>query len=733
MVGLVSLVCIAKTAYSQTRTIDSLQNKRNLAKENEKPAIFLSLAQAYLKISPEKSIEYGRDVLQNGSDYQESEQHSNALLVIGRGYYSQGHYEKALQLLDSCRTNAQKMGLLRLLATSNKLSAEIYASRNDYWNAYNYQKEYANLQDSLLNEETASNIKNLHAQHELESIKKENETLIAKSEKYHLYQLLFFISAFLLLAAISYAILQHRNKVKNTALLRDNNNKLTEAKQRIENSLNIFYDSEKRRKAILKAIPDSMFVCNEEGQLLDYHSRSNDLSFLKSEVMLGRSMDKILPDEFVKRAKKCISKANALGEIYLFEFQIGKDDNPSYFEARMGKSSENEFLFIIRDITERNKAKRELEKQYNFLQILIDDIPIPIFYKNKKGKYLGCNKEFLRIIGKERQQVLGKTVHDITADKNADFYHQKDEELLKEGGIQSHETTIQYVDGRNREVVFYKTVFFDIDGTVGGLVGSIVDVTESKQYEHTLKESEQKMRELNATKDKFFSLIAHDLKTPFNAIMGFSNLLYESYDSFDEEEKKEFIKNISEASDSTFKLLQNLLQWSRAQTGTIEMKPDLIDLSVIVNENLAVLKTHADNKRIKLQSHIDFGTTAYADANMITTVLRNFISNAIKFTYENGHIQVLAEKKKHELVVTVRDDGIGIDKENIDKVFRIDKQFKKEGTASEQGTGLGLILCKEFIECNNGKIWVESDSGKGSDFKFSLPKDKSAPKKSKEV
>ncbi|MCF8302702.1 MAG: tetratricopeptide repeat protein [Bacteroidales bacterium] len=884
MLGVVMLVISGSRALSQTREIDSLQYMLDRAKGEDRIDILLELSQAFLTISPERSIDYGKDALHEASGLERKKQQSQALITIGRGLYKQGQYEKALgyfqqaytlgkeagnkvmvarsnihignvfamldqqeqalqyykdafKLNTNPQTNAQalsnignmfmkmnrpdsahlylkwakeirvkirdddglaqsynnlavfytrqgkpdkalsfykdalkirrqindqsgiaeiynnmaliyaekeqylkaldllrksqsiarEMGLGELLVTSNKLSSEIYARRNDYQQAYDYQKEYNQIQDSLLKQRTVGNINKLQSQYEVDTLRREKELLADKLSSYRTYEPAMYVLVFLLLAAIGYIILQYKNKLKNNKLLNEKNKKITEQNQRLEETLNIFYDSEKRRKAILKAIPDSMFVCNPAGQLLDFHSRSDDLNFLKSEVVLGRSMDDIFPDEFVKRAKAYMLKAQSVGEIYLFEFHQGKGDNISYYEARMGKSSEKEILFIIRDITERNKAKLELEKQIEFLQVLIDDIPVPIFYKNKDRIYLGCNKEFTRIIGKDKDQILGKTVYEVSYNEKAKEFDEKDKELLEKGGIQRYETSMKYADGGDREVIFYKTVFNDIDGSVGGLIGSIVDVTESKQYEKSLRESEQKMRELNATKDKFFSIIAHDLKTPFNAIMGFSNLLYDSYDSFDEEEKKEFIKNISEASDSTFKLLQNLLQWSRAQTGTIEMQPEIIDLSILVNENISVLKTHADNKNIKLQSHVDFGTTAYADANMITTVLRNFISNAIKFTYEKGHIEIFTEDSKNEVMVTVRDDGIGIDKDNVDKVFRIDKQFKKEGTASEQGTGLGLILCKEFIERNGGRIWVESEYEKGSDFKFSLPKSKSNP------
>jgi len=249
-----------------------------------------------------------------------------------------------------------------------------------------------------------------------------------------------------------------------------------------------------------------------------------------------------------------------------------------------------------------------------------------------------------------------------------------------------------------------------------------IDVTERKEAESILIESGEKLREANAMKDKFFSIIAHDLKNPFNAIMGFSNLLYEAYDNLDEKQRKIFIKNICEASESTFKLLQNLLEWSRTQTGNIDYNPEIIDISVLVNENITVLKSSANNKGIKVHSTVPYNTIAFADENMIKAVIRNLLSNAIKFTKPEGKIEITSGNTGNTVEVCIADMGIGIEEKNLKKLFRIDDQFKTIGTANEQGSGLGLILCKEFVERNTGKIWAESELGVGSKFKFTLPR-----------
>jgi PAS domain S-box-containing protein len=243
-----------------------------------------------------------------------------------------------------------------------------------------------------------------------------------------------------------------------------------------------------------------------------------------------------------------------------------------------------------------------------------------------------------------------------------------------------------------------------------------------RQSEEALRISEAHLRESNVAKDKFFSIIAHDLRGPFNAIIGFSDLLYSDYESLEESEKKAMIKNIHDASVGTFKLLENLLEWSRIRTGRTVPCPDNIDLSTIANSTLGFLKPLAEKKSIKLFSGIHFGTIAYCDENMITTVVRNLIANAIKFTNSGGNIRIWATHSEDLIKVTVADSGVGISPESIEKLFRLDESVKTRGTAGEQGTGLGLLLSREFIELNGGRIWAESEPGKGSQFHFILPK-----------
>jgi len=226
---------------------------------------------------------------------------------------------------------------------------------------------------------------------------------------------------------------------------------------------------------------------------------------------------------------------------------------------------------------------------------------------------------------------------------------------------------------------------------------------------------------LNATKDKFFSIIAHDLKNPFISIMGFCELLINNSDRFDKERILEYVGHLNEISTKTYKLLDNLLNWSRIQTG--RMIPVIKDYNLknIIRGVCSLNQELASKKNIMLQNKVVTDMIVSCDDDMTKTALRNLVSNAIKFTPSGGSITVDAYRNIRHIEIHVKDTGVGISEDKLPKLFQIDQHVSTSGTNDEMGTGLGLLLCKELIEMQNGKIWVESEVGKGSDFKFTLP------------
>lgn len=236
-----------------------------------------------------------------------------------------------------------------------------------------------------------------------------------------------------------------------------------------------------------------------------------------------------------------------------------------------------------------------------------------------------------------------------------------------------------------------------------------------------IEQSESELRQLNAAKNKFFSIIAHDLKNPFHNIIGYSQLLTSEYDNFNETERKKFAASINQSTNNVFRLLQNLLEWSRAQTGRLVFLPREIDFGHILKNALSVLRPLADQKQISIELDYDEELTIFADPQMIETVLRNLINNAIKFTPEHGKITISARLANEQVEIRITDTGIGIAEKEAQTLFKIDSTIKRKGTNNEDGSGLGLILCKEFVHKHNGSISVESTPGKGSSFYFILP------------
>ena len=233
-----------------------------------------------------------------------------------------------------------------------------------------------------------------------------------------------------------------------------------------------------------------------------------------------------------------------------------------------------------------------------------------------------------------------------------------------------------------------------------------------------LQKVEAELREALATKDKFFSIIAHDLGNLFNALLGFSDLL--SSKNVRKDEVDLFIPLIKQSSENGYNLLQNLLEWSRVQTGKIKVTPVYFEIKSLVQKNIDLFQGQAQKKTITLFSSLE-EKNVFADINMINTVFRNLLANAIKFTPENGQIEVFSLCKPEVLEISIKDSGVGIKSQDIEKLFKLDENHTTPGTNHESGTGLGLVLCKEFIEKNEGTISVTSQEGKGSQFSICLP------------
>jgi len=279
---------------------------------------------------------------------------------------------------------------------------------------------------------------------------------------------------------------------------------------------------------------------------------------------------------------------------------------------------------------------------------------------------------------------------------------------------------------KNKQAVFKSFRVFSqlIEGAKGEVLGVkcvFTDISDIRAAQNAAAEIAEKLKEHNKTKDKLFSIIAHDLRSPFSSILGYAELLHGNIDEFDIEQVREFLGFIKSSTKNTLNLLDNLLSWSKSQSGKIIFSPQKIVLIPVVKETADMLSDAARIKSISIHHQFNADDAVWADLNMFKVVMRNLLANAIKFTDIGGEIEINAKTLQNQMEITVSDNGVGIGAEVIDKLFQVDFKTTTFGTANEKGSGLGLILCKEFVERHKGRIWVESNLGVGSDFKFTLP------------
>ncbi len=372
------------------------------------------------------------------------------------------------------------------------------------------------------------------------------------------------------------------------------------------------------------------------------------------------------------------------------------------------------------DITERYLAQEKIRESEEKLRKTFDSEHIAIAISRKStGEYIDVNKGFCKITGYSAHELIGSSSSDLGffAGKNRNKLLEK---LSGEGFLLNEELSFPTKQGEIR------TTLFSIGEVVlkqeECLIATMIDITKRKTAEKALRESEKRLREMNATKDKLFSIISHDLKNPLSNIIGFSELIEHNYDNYSDEKLKKFNSLIHGCSKSIADLLENLLNWSRSQRDIINCIPVKINLNNLVEQCFNLLLASAKNKDIQLINNVKADIFVFADIEMITTVLRNLISNAIKYSYPNSAIFVTVDQNDDEIVIGVVDSGMGMDRTKLAELFNPAGTQSYAGTAGEQGTGLGLTVCKEFVTRNNGQIWAKSFPEKGTTFYFTLPK-----------
>ncbi len=376
----------------------------------------------------------------------------------------------------------------------------------------------------------------------------------------------------------------------------------------------------------------------------------------------------------------------------------------------------------VANVIERKRAENELEISHSLVSATLESTADGILVVDKSGKITNFNSKFVELWRipesilqmRDDETMLAFVLNQL---KEPEQFMNKVQEIYNNDEEVSTDF-ITFKDGKIFEIYSQSQVF---NGKSVGRVWSFRNITEQKKTLKALHQSETKFRELNATKDKFFSIIAHDLKSPFNGILGFSNLLTDQIRAKDYDGIEEYAEIIQYSSQKAIDLLMNLMEWSRSQSGRMDFNPERIEIGFLIGEVFELSNIAAIQKSIQFTTVQSEPLMVNIDKEMISSVLRNLISNAIKFTHPGGKIELKVEKTEKDLLVTVSDNGIGIEKKELAKLFRIDESYSLPGTHNEKGTGLGLVLCKEFIDKHKGTIWAESETDLGSRFCFKIP------------
>ncbi|MFP4447861.1 MAG: ATP-binding protein [Bacteroidales bacterium] len=366
-------------------------------------------------------------------------------------------------------------------------------------------------------------------------------------------------------------------------------------------------------------------------------------------------------------------------------------------------------------IANQAKQLRLINQELKKLTIVASETDNAIIITDPEGNIEWINEGFVRLFGYNIEEVRENFGNNLLKGNSAKYINEIFNKVITNKTSEIYESNVVAKNGETIHVNTTLTPVLDEQGEVEKVIAIDSDIRE-------LKKAKEELEKLNATKDKFFSIIAHDLKNPFSSLLGATDILLRKFYKMEKERIYDFIKEIKQVTKHGYDLLVNLLEWSRAQTGRLDFEMENINLHLLVENNISLLQTAANNKRITLYNQVDPKTTAFADANTIQTVLRNLLSNAIKYSHKEGTIFVSAEENKDYIKITVQDEGIGIPEDIQEKIFRIDENFSQKGTNDESGTGLGLVLCKEFVEMNKGAIWVESREGHGSKFFITLLK-----------
>ena len=475
----------------------------------------------------------------------------------------------------------------------------------------------------------------------------------------------------------------------------------------------------------LDKLPVVIFIIDDKGEIIYLNDTAADfMGEIKQKCLSKNFMDFI---EDKNRLLILLEKSSKQDLPKSFEIRFNRLNGKSFYTILSvnnyeNDSQQNHFIISLVDLTnQKMQAEIVKENQIRFENIA-NSAPVMIWITDVNGLFNFVNKIWCDFTGRNIGDELGlnwiQDVHPDDVKKFMEIYNNALENRIPF----SHQFRFKRNDEIYRWLMINGIPRFNDQQDFLGLIGTCIDITHQKENEEYIKKINDELESATKNKDKFFSIISHDLRSPLSGIMSLLDIIVTDYDTMEEDEKKEILFEAAKTSKSTFTLMENLLEWSRVQTGKMNFEPQNISLTMVLNNLKNLYYQKLKEKSISLNFEFETEFFAYADIQITETILRNLISNAIKFTPEFGTIFISFENIDDQIVVKVKDTGVGMDENQISQLFKIDISYSSIGTAGERGTGLGLILCKELVEKQGGNLWIESELGSGSTFFFTLPK-----------
>ena len=490
-------------------------------------------------------------------------------------------------------------------------------------------------------------------------------------------------------------------------------------------------ESEELYRNLVEKIPDGVYKSTEEGKFIDVNpAMVSMLGYSNKDELMAIDIKTQLYFKIADRENAELHEK--LEKIGVFRMKK-KNGSEILVEDHgwLNFDEESGILYhegIMRDVTERKQAELALQESELLYRNLVERIPDGVYKSTHNGKFVDVNPAMVKMLGYETKEEL--LAIDIKTQLYFDITDRESlvlQEKMEEMGIFS----LKKKDGTGIWVEDHGWYNLDENGVIVFHEGILRDITERRQSEEEIKQKNEELTKLIFEKDRFFSIIAHDLRSPFNSFLGLTQIMADELPSLSDTDIQKIAVNMKNSASNLFRLLENLLNWSRMQQGLIPFNPEALQLYPVVQESFVLLSDTARKKDIDLSYSIPDSCEIYADSNMLETVIRNILSNAIKFTPKGGKIILLAKVDDDKSVtISTKDSGIGMSPDMVNNLFQLADQTNRRGTENEPSSGLGLLLCKEFVERHGGELWVESEEGKGSLFSFTIPGNNTPKRKS---